>query len=172
MPLTLSGTSGVLDNSGAFIASNTVTASGTTVSFTSIPSWVKRVTMNFANLSSNGAGTPWLIQIGPSSGVETSGYLCTCFGMTSGLSPQATNTTNGFGVRVDNDAGNIIHGSYVLTLVGSNVWTITGMAANSNRTYLMPIAGSKSISGALSVVAITTNSGDTFDAGTINILYE
>jgi len=53
--------------SGTAVAST----SGTSIDFTSIPSWVKRVTVMFAGVSTNGTGS-YLIQIGDSGGIETS----------------------------------------------------------------------------------------------------
>jgi hypothetical protein len=53
--------------------------SGTAIDFTSIPSWVKRVTINLLGVSTNGVST-LRFRIGPVAGVETSGYLGSCLG--------------------------------------------------------------------------------------------
>ena len=155
--------------SGTAVAST----SGTSIDFTGIPSWVRRITVMFSAVSTNGSSFPWLIQIGPSGGVETSGYLGGTSNLTSTTS--ASNVTNGFGLNVDNSSNTVANGSVVLTLLNSstNTWTAFGMVAQSDRNYNVLTAGSKSLAGTLTRVRITTNGGtDTFDNGTINILYE
>jgi hypothetical protein len=63
-------------------------------------------------------------------------------------------------------------GNIVLTLVGSNAWTGTGNFYNSIDGVAMS-AGTKTTASTLDRVRITTvNGSDTFDAGSINILYE
>ena len=47
MALVLSGDTGVSGNSGALVSGTAVSASGTAVDFTGIPSWAKRVTVMF-----------------------------------------------------------------------------------------------------------------------------
>jgi hypothetical protein len=175
MPLVLNGTTGVQDNSGAFVAGTAVAStSGTSIDFTGIPSWVKRVTVMFNGVSTNGSSFPWLIQIGPSGGVETTGYAGSASTFTS-TAVVTTDYTTGFALRVDNDPGNLLHGSMTISLLNSstNTWVAQGFFGQSNRAYAMGLGFSKSLAGVLSRVRITTTSGtDVFDAGTINILYE
>ena len=53
----------------------TATTSGTTKDFTSIPAGVKEIVMSFQGMSTNGTGD-YLLQLGDSGGIETSGYVC------------------------------------------------------------------------------------------------
>jgi hypothetical protein len=174
MPLVLNGTTGVQDNSGAFVLGTAVTTSGTSVDFTSIPSWVKRVTVMFSAVSTNGSSVPYLIQIGPSGGVETSGYL----GSSSGISSSAANGVNvtaGFGLYPDNSSTVVLSGSVTISLLNAatNTWVAAGVASQSDRAYSTFSSGSKSLAGTLNRLRITTSNGtDTFDNGTINISYE
>lgn len=164
------------DKSGTIapiVSGTAVTASGTSVDFTDIPSWVKKITVMFAGVSTNGSSTPYLIQIGASGGVETSGYLGSSFSLVSGTSPQGDNSTVGFSLKIDNDAANSIHGSMTITNITGSTWVASGVFSQSNRPYATVMASSKSITGSLNRLRITTSNGtDTFDAGTINILYE
>ena len=155
--------------SGTAVAST----SGTSIDFTSIPSWVKRITLMLRNVSTNGASTPWLVQIGPSGGIETTGYQGTTSVVTSAVA--SYNITTGFGIQVDNSSTNVIEGSVTISLLDSatNTWVCSGSVAHSNRVYLVLMAYSKPIAGVLSRVRLTTSNGtDTFDAGSVNILYE
>ncbi len=170
MSLQLSGTSGVLDNSGAFIAGTAVAStSGTSIDFTSIPSWVKRITVMYAGVSTNGTST-LILQLGTSGGVVTSGYV----GSMSYASGQAIYTT-GIGIHNTNSASAIGNGTTQVSLVGSNTWAgsgtvgVTGAATGETYSSGSYIA----LGGTLDRVRITTVNGtDTFDAGSINILYE
>lgn len=174
MSLQLSGTSGVLDNSGAFIAGTAVAStSGTSIDFTSIPSWVKRVTVMFSGVSTNGSSFP-LIQIGSGS-PATTGYVATGTHLTSGAG--STAFTTGFGIDQVGDAGVIFQGLMTICLLNSstNLWVASGVvgAVAPSYTQTAPFAGTKALSGVLDRVRITTVNGtDTFDSGSINILYE
>jgi hypothetical protein len=169
MPLVLNGTTGVQDNSGAFVAGTAVAStSGTSIDFTSIPSWVKRITVMFSGVSTNGSSNP-LVQIGAGS-ITTSGYL----GSSALLLGSVTSTqfTTGFGFSNGN-AAHIRHGNLVITLLSGNTWVASGIMQLSNTNEGSTSAGSITIGGTLDRVRITTVNGtDTFDAGSINILYE
>lgn len=169
MPLVLNGTTGVQDNSGAFVSGTAVAStSGTSIDFTSIPSWVKRVTVMFTDVSTNG-GSNLLIQIGDSGGVETTGYL-------SGSSNYVSYTTStiGFLVAYNVVAGAVWGGAVSLSNLSSNNWVLSGnLNDSSTSAQVMNSAGTKSLSATLDRVRITTVNGtDAFDLGSINILYE
>jgi hypothetical protein len=148
-----------------------VTASGTSVDFTGIPSWAKRVTVMFTNLSTNGSST-LQIQIGSSS-FSTTGY-------SSNASFGASNSgwyifiTTGFALDSTLAASYSRNGVYQLTLMNGNTWTGTGTTGSNSGLVCYACAGaSPNLSGALDRVRITTVNGtDTFDSGSINIMYE
>lgn len=173
MAVTINGSAGVTTNSGAVYDSlqsgTAVTASGTSVNFTGIPSWVKRITVMLSGVSTN--GTSYLrFQLGDSGGIETTGYVGVC-GQIGGTAASAA-STSGFDSYGDNGASNARHGALVFTLIGSNIWTLCG-GYNIVSAFQYLFTGSKSLSDTLTQVRITTVNGtDTFDAGTINIIYE
>jgi hypothetical protein len=146
--------------------------SGTSIDFTGIPSWVRRITISLVGVSTNGSSLPQ-IQIGDAGGVETTGYLCAA-GTIAAASAAAANATSGF-VLNRGDATSIIHGSFILSLVApsTNTWSAFGVVGLSNSTFLLVTGGSKPLSATLDRIRVTTVNGtDAFDAGTINILYE
>jgi hypothetical protein len=168
MPLVLNGTTGVQDNSGAFVAGTSVSASGTSVDFTSIPSWVKRVTVMLSGISTNGTSNP-LIQLGDSGGIENTGYLGVAVNYAGS---GASNSTTGFAIA-SAAAANLLSGHIVLTNISGNIWIASGMLGTSNTPFAAYTTGNKALSATLDRVRITTVNGtDTFDAGSINILYE
>jgi hypothetical protein len=170
MPLVLNGTTGVQDNSGAFVAGTAVAStSGTSIDFTSIPSWVKRVTISFNEVSTNGSSNR-LVQIGSGS-VQTSGYVSTGNALANSTVNLAVSSTSGFIIWAD-ASSLILSGQMVLTLVSANTW-ISSHVAKVSTTQSAIGGGSVSLGGTLDRVRITNVNGtDTFDAGSINILYE
>jgi hypothetical protein len=165
---------GVL-TSGTAVAST----SGTSIDFTSIPSWVKRVTINFQGVSTNGTAEP-LIKIGTSGGIQSSGYLgASCFLAVGsmGARPYSTAPASSTGYAFFNDvtAAALRNGAVTLTLLDSSngTWALNGMLGDSQANFMCISAGSKTLSGTLDRVRVTTTNGtDAFDAGSINILYE
>ena len=177
MTVTINGSAGVTTNSGAVYDSlqrgTAVTASGTSVDFTGIPSWVRRVTVMFSGVSTNGTANI-LIQLGDSGGVETTGYLSHT-GFSGGTnSAGGASSTAGF-IIFSNAAANIFYGHATCTLSGSNLW-VGSHALGLNATtvpFSVQGGGNKTLSDTLTTVRITTSNGtDTFDAGRINIIYE
>ena len=178
MATTIDGTSGVTAPSGAIfngIASGTSVAStsGTSIDFTGIPSWVKRITVMFSGVSTSGTSSK-LIQLGTGSTTfTTSGYVSTGTILTNGLAISSVSQTAGFHLY-DNAATDEISGQFVITNVTGNLW-VASYSASLNTTSTGVGGGRVSLGSTLTAVRITTVGSpptDTFDAGSINILYE
>lgn len=152
------------------ISGTSVTASGTAVNFTGIPSWVKRIIVQFVGVSGSGVSAPTL-RLGTSGGIEATGYL----GSTQNGSSAVLLST---GFEWDGNlrtAARTYHGALTLTLQNSstNTWVATSMVGLSDGASVGIMGGSKSTSGVVTQLRITfANGTDTFDAGSINILYE
>ena len=148
------------------------TTSGTFKDFTGIPSWVKRITVMFNGVSTNGT-TNILCQIGSGS-VNTSGYASGAWASNTVNS----SATSGFLLTGDNEIGNNHRGHIVITLFNLNTYVqsgVLGQDVNPTTAGAASVSGgtSPNLSGALDRVRITTVNGtDTFDAGSINIMYE
>jgi len=158
--------------SASVISTGTAIAStsGTSIDFTSIPSWVKRITVMFAGVSTNGSSN-LIIQIGTSGTPKTSGYLGSADTWSTGIN--ATLITTGFGLTRSVTAASVLSGNVIITTSGSNAWSSFAMLGSSEAAFMHVGAGSVSLSGTLDMVRITTVGGsNTFDAGSINILYE
>jgi len=147
------------------------TGSNTFFDFTGIPSWVKRITVMFDRVSTNGTSLP-AIQLGDSGGVETSGYNA----VSSLFNGSPSFYTTSFTLLTDALATVAISGHVTLNLLSSsaNTWAISGILATpTTAAYMTFVGGTKSLSATLDRVRITTVNGtDTFDAGSINIMYE
>jgi hypothetical protein len=171
MPLVLNGTTGVQDNSGAFVQGTAVNStSGTSFTFGSIPSWVKRVTVLFAGVSQTDGGVnPYRIQLGTSGGIVTTGYVG-AQGYVGG-GPAATSMSAAFEIYHDTPS-NLYGGMLTVTNISGNTWVGSGVFGQT-QAYTIQIGGSVPLGGALTQIRVTTASGTSaFDAGIINILYE
>jgi hypothetical protein len=149
------------------------TTSGTSIDFTGIPSWAKKITINLVGVSTSGTND-LLLQLGDSGGVEATGYLSAFSVLPNASAIAGGNTTTAFTIASGLAAASVLHGSVVLTLenASSFTWCERGTVAFSNTGTTVTSAGSKSTSAALDRVRITTTGGtDTFDAGAVNILY-
>lgn len=161
---------------GGAITSGTAVAStsGTSIDFTSIPSWVKRITVMFNGVSTSGTSVVQ-VQLGSGS-PTTSGYLCNVSSVAAAANTTTTNTvTTGFAVvtGAQMSATATLTGLLILTNISSNIWVGSGTILANSGGGTMFLAGNITLSGALDRVRITTVNGtDTFDAGSINILYE
>ena len=156
---------------GTITSGTAVTASGTSVDFTGIPSTAKRITVMFDQVSTNGTSN-MQIQLGTSSGIQATSYNAAWSYNGPGNSGAAI--TTGFGI-FHNSAGDNKSGSVSFILFNNNIWVGFGGFANlgAQPGYTMFTSGSKSLGATLDRVRITTVNGtDTFDAGSINLLWE
>ena len=165
MATTINGSAGVTTNSGAVYdglqRATAETASGTTVDFTGIPSWAKRITVMFNGVSTNGTSIV-IVQLGDAGGIEDTGY--------SAIADSTTQTT-GVPLSATMAASDVLIGVMPFVLIDGNTW-ITSTTISRTGTTTRNV-GSKTLSATLDRLRITTVNGtNTFDAGTINIMYE
>ena len=141
---------------------------GTSIDFTSIPSWVKRITVMFNGVSTSGSSNIQ-IQLGTGSTIyTTTGYL----GSIVANGTTSVQFTAGIGINTT-AAASVHNGTCVICNVTGNTWAASTMVALSNSASATIGGSSVPLAAALTAVRITTVNGtDTFDAGSINILYE
>jgi hypothetical protein len=181
MAITLDGTAGMtLPGAGTSVQAGSLTlataqtASGTNVNFTGIPSWVKRITVMFNSIS--GTGTAALTcRLGTSVGLATTGYFSVYEGIgADGNTSAVPASTTAFGLVAGLAATNLLYGTITVTHMGNNIWTITGtVCRDATNDAIYMTAGSVTLTGICDRVGLTwANGTDTFDAGTVNIMYE
>lgn len=160
----------VVGTASAITAGTSVAStSGTSIDFTGIPSWVKRVTVMFSGVSTNGT-SPYIIQLGTSGGFQTSSYLGS---VTRESTSGGANFSSGF--QITGAVGNpsVLQGNVFLLNQTGNTWTESGQLAYTDAVATAQGSGYVSLSGALTQIRIrAVNGTDTFDAGSINIFYE
>lgn len=158
---------------GKFIRGTAVASTtGTSIDFTWIPSWAKRITVIFDGVSTNGS-SPIIIKLG-SGTIESSGYFSIGSAIQGSLVGAAAYTT-GFGVSDSMAAAYTKYGTANIVSLGNNTYCFSSVMCETGGANPRTIqaGGSKALSGTLDRVRITTANGtDTFDAGQINIMYE
>jgi hypothetical protein len=177
MAVTISGStptfSAATGYAGGTITSGTAVAStsGTSIDFTSIPSWVKRITVMLNGVSVSGTSSI-LVQLGTSGGIQNTGYV-SAGAVSTPFGTGAATSTAGFLIFTD-QASFVLTGNMTINNQTSTTWLsshttgVTGVVGQSSGGGVK-----SSLSGTLDRLRITTVNGtDTFDAGSINILYE
>lgn len=146
------------------------TTSGTAIDFTGIPAGTKRLTMILSGVSTNGTST-LVARIGTTSGIEITGYVgfvANNFVATVAGSTDSTSHPLFSGATTAASTHNAI---VTLVTSGSNNWNISstlsaGISVCTSHSF-------KTLSGAIDRIRLTTLGGtDTFDAGSVNILWE
>ena len=197
MAITLDGTAGIntsgsLTTTGSVISGSTITStsslttgtgavynglqastavastSGTSIDFTAIPSWVKRITVMLSNISTNG-GNGLQIQLGTGSTTyTTTGYNGSC-----GAAGAFTPFSSAFVITNTVVAARNYFGQLILSNLTSNNWIESSNIGSTNDNTVWNSGGGITLGAVLTAIRITTINGiDTFDAGSINILYE
>lgn len=164
-------TAGKVVDASVFTANKIVRAtavastSGTSIDFTGIPSWAKRVTIMFSGTSTTGTSPP-LIQIG-NGAVVTTGYVANSSSVSGGGN---TTSTAGFPIR-SLLAANAISGALTLLNITGNQWVACPAVGLGGDAAFG--GGAITLAGVMDRVRITTVGGtDTFDAGTVNVMWE
>jgi hypothetical protein len=173
MSLILDGSNSVTINSGAVLGitsgTSVASTSGTSIDFTGLPAWVKRLTVMFSGVSTTSTSLIQF-QLGTSSGFVSAGYLGAYTVASSAVA--SSNLGTGF-LFAGSVATHVRHGQMVFTLLSSNTYVGCGFLGFSDIAQTAYCNGSIALGGTLDRIRLTTANGtDTFDAGTINILYE
>jgi len=172
MSTVIDGSASVTINSGVILGIQSGTAvastSGTSIDFTALPAWVKRITVMMSNVSTSGTSNFLLQMITGASTIVTSGYGSSASAGASGATSTAGNILSAVV-----GAGTNFNIAATCCLVTGNTWLTTSVAGTITSNAGNISGGNITLGAALTGVRITTVNGtDTFDAGTINILYE
>ena len=132
----------------------------TAIDFTSIPSWVKQITVMFKY--ANAAG---VVQIGTSAGVVSTGYVS---GAASTPSGTYTSETTGFRI-LGGAAGGIISGAIKLNLISGNSGVQSGTVCDHTNSKTHTSGGYLDLPGTLDRLRL---SGYFYNGAVINIIYE
>lgn len=151
-------------------ATAVASTSGTSITFSSLPAWIKKITVMFSGVSLSAASYV-MVQLGTSAGIAATGYLS--YG---GQTPSAAGTAATTGMLMPfTGAGVLRYGSMTLFSFSGNTWlsSFSVGADSAGSGFGACGGGNVTLAGTLDRIRITTLNGtDTFDAGSINIMYE
>ncbi|CAB4121365.1 hypothetical protein UFOVP12_22 [uncultured Caudovirales phage] len=151
-----------------------VTASGTAVTFTGIPSTCNRITMVLSGVSTTGTSL-YRARLGTSGGIVSSGYFSNSFGATnSGIQACTTGiVSDGFQLNNAVVSASLTGGVLIFARASGNLWSMAGSLVRGAGTFAHTGMGYISLGGTLTQIQLTTQGGaDSFNAGTLNILIE
>jgi hypothetical protein len=159
--------------SGTAVAST----SGTSIEFINIPSTAKRITVMFRGVSTNGTGA---LQVQLGTGVTPTytitGYSGSGANVGNGVSPAVVLFSTGFGLMQSSSAASTYNGNVFITNLSGDNWVENGVLARGDSASVQWSGGSIALAAALTSIRVigsaTGSPSDTFDAGTINIMWE
>ena len=147
------------------------TTSGTSVSFTSLPSWVKRVSIHLSGVSLSGTDH-LLVRLSTGGSFPTSGYTSTAQSIQGGTASANYNSTAGC-IIPGGAAANAVTGTLIFTNITGNGWVGTGIFMPDNdTTFGYFTCGKITLGGTIDGIRLLPTGANTFDAGTVNITYE
>jgi len=155
----------------AVIATGTeqATTSGTSFTFSGIPAGTKRITIMFNEVSLSGTDD-LLVQLGDSGGIETTGYVSTSIVANDAAGGNGASSTSGFVLYLSFATG-ICSGNIILNRIDGNNWIMSGVNKMATNSAVFS-GGSKTLSAELTQLKVLTTGANTFDAGSVNIMYE
>ncbi len=147
-----------------------VTASGTAIDITGIPSFANRVTVMFDRISTNGSSQP-ILRLG-NGAIDAASYLGYTARIANAAAVDAGALSTGFTIN-SAAAGNALHGVLVLQRMTGNTWGCSCTLGGTGNAFLYIVAGQKTLSSAMDRIRLTTVGGtDAFDDGSLNIAWE
>ncbi len=136
------------------------TASGDNITFESIPSWVKRITIMMDQVVS---ADKKHIQLGSGGSYQTTGYTSAC-----ARNANNDSLTTAFIVANTTSTNNPVTGQAVLTKISANIWVLSSVVIEGTSSVTIS-SGRVSLSGTLDRLKLTNG---TYSSGTINLIYE
>jgi hypothetical protein len=170
------GTVAVNGVNGVLVSGTAITLTNQTApEFTSIPSWAKRVTLIFSNVSTNGSSVPQ-IRLGAGSIDATSYSQGNGQVVNAAATVASVNPTTGFALNGNSWSSTVVvHGKLEFVLLDSstNLWVVSGVLGRSDAGVIVFLGGSKTLGGSLDRIRVTTVNGtDQYKSGQLNIMWE
>jgi hypothetical protein len=164
---------GVTAASSVIISSGTATAttSGSLVTFSSIPTWVKRINVLFRDVSLTGTDG-LIVRIGPSGGIVSSGYTTSASIVTNSASPTTSNDTSGFLIIMGSNGRSFSGIMTICLLDPTNHTYVSSHSGKCDGANTNVGGGEVDLSGLVTQLTIQPSGANTFDSGSVNIQYE
>jgi hypothetical protein len=154
------------------LSTSVAATSGTSIGFTALPSWVKRITVQLQGVAVSATST-LIVQLGTGATptYTTTGYISSGNLAVNAASNAVISDTGSF-IIMDLTTASLVSGVITITNINSNSW-VENFNLKRTAGSTGSGAGDVSLGAVLTAVRVTTSAGTaTFTAGTINILYE
>jgi len=145
----------------------TQSATGSSITFGSLPSTVRKITILLNNVGASGTDN-LLIRVGTSGGLITTGYTSRSQ-YADASSTSGSTATNGF-LHWQNSGSVESAGAIELFNITDDVWVEKGITSSSGA--LLFSAGVVDAGAQVTQVAIQLTGANTFDAGSFGLFYE
>lgn len=155
---------------GPILGTEQATTSGTVFEFTGLPTWVQKISVIFNEVSLSG-GDDFLVQLSTGGVFVTTGYLSTSNSMNQASGTTGASSTAGMLVYSGLGA-NVCSGIMTLVRVNASHTWINSHAVKRATTLISTGGGSLALATVLDGIRITRTGTNTFDAGSVNIMYE
>jgi hypothetical protein len=146
------------------------TLSGSSSTFTGIPSWVNRITVSFIGVSTNGIINIYLQLGSTAGGIAATGYGGSTATLVNGSAAAVVTPTTYAAIGTYGVASASFSGQAVISRISSTAWAIASNVGHYANNATSIGAYSVDIGNVLDRIQLSTS--DTFDAGSWNILYE
>lgn len=148
------------------------TTSGTSITFSNIPAWAKRLTLIMNQVSTNGTSTV-LVRLGTAGGVVATGYNANGGHFIGGASSTVVASVVGFPFDGGGNASDTIVGAMRIVNISGTLWIEDASTSISPNNRIGVSGGSVDPAAAVTTVTLTTVNGtDAFDAGSVSLLIE
>jgi len=114
-------------------ATAVASTSGTSIDFTGLPDWIKKITIMFSGVSLSGSSA-FLVQIGTSGGIQNTGYTASSYSIAT-AGGGGSNSTIGFSIECG-AADRALSGNFLINNITSGTWvaSTTCNSASNSRT--------------------------------------
>ena len=152
-PSNVAGMGGDIQSNLNILTSGTAVAStsGTSIDFTGLPSWVKKITVMFSGVSTSGTNAI-VIQLGYSGGFTGATYTSSGGSATSGGVSAQTTTTGLYGMNSLSGGGSgsagLFSGITTLANISGNTWISTSVAGQNSVAFATWAGGVGTAGGA------------------------
>lgn len=162
----------VWSSTAKIVQSSSVAPSGSSsAEFTSLPSWVKRITLQFSALTSGTASATMFVQLGTGSTTYTTSGYTGAYGQTFNATTSAASAlSSGFTINTGFGANSPLYGAVTITNLTGNTWM--GTTSMGRTGTLMSGVGGGIIALGAALTAVRILCSANYNGGTVNILYE
>jgi len=165
-------------NNIAYSTAQATTSGTSPIEFTDVPTGVKKITIIFDDVGTDGSGSEVNVQLSTSASYVTSGYTSTSTRTQNGSTSASNSSSLGYLIGRLDGTDKALTGHAVLHNVSGNRWILSGVCSSTeppsdqNRSY--NFGGFLDLGGTIDKLQVRghTSTLPNWDSGQINVMYE